>query len=276
MLWNLVVSVERRFKHARTGLICFGQCFSGSYCNLMKQRRQAWKEKSITGGLDRAVNKAAKAGPCAPSSSLWRRRNALHACTTARPIRSSITAASSIPSRHPPFYSTSKHKTLLSFFSYWSAFCVISRGLDNVLVQGFPSLAFAESEMTIISKRKTTGRELKSWVRMECFTQYIRVSWLEKGNLGRRCWWFPFPNLSELILCSHSVADGSSENTSIFLTFLPSLPAIVQRQVERLEYYISPVYPIQSANFWTSSRWTKNPIFVPFHFLSHKLLSKQI
>lgn len=104
MLWNLVVSVERRFKHTRTGLICFGQCFSRSYCNLMKQRRQAWKEKSITGGLDRAVNKAAKAGPCAPSSSLWRRRNALHACTTARPIRSSITAASSIPSRHPPFF----------------------------------------------------------------------------------------------------------------------------------------------------------------------------
>jgi hypothetical protein len=116
MLWNLVVSVERRFKHARTGLICFGQCFSGSYCNLMKQRRQAWKEKSITGGLDRAVNKAAKAGPCAPSSSLWRCRNALHACTTARPIRSSITADSSIPSRHPPFYSTCKHKTLLNFF----------------------------------------------------------------------------------------------------------------------------------------------------------------
>lgn len=30
------------------------------------------------------------------------------------------------------------------FFSYRSAFWVISRGLDNVLVQGFPSLNFAE------------------------------------------------------------------------------------------------------------------------------------
>jgi hypothetical protein len=85
-------------------------------------KEASMKGEVITGGLDRAVNKAAKAGPCAPSSSLWRCRNALHACTTARPIRSSITAASSIPSRHPPVYSTSKHKTLLSFFSYQSAF----------------------------------------------------------------------------------------------------------------------------------------------------------
>ncbi len=155
--------------------------------------------------------------------------------------------------------------------------CILSylKTVGQCSGSGVPFSSFCWEWDDYISKRKTTGRELKSWVWMECFTQYIRVSWLEKGKLGRRCWCFPFPNLSELILCSHSVADGSSENTSIFLTFLPSLPAIVQRQVERLEYYVSLAYPIQSANSWTSSRWTKNPSFVPFHFLSHKLLSKQ-